>query len=46
MAKKKGVTLSSEGLDGLPSIEADEQRLFNAFYNLVNNAIPEIPSGS
>ncbi len=45
MAKKKGVTLSSEGLDGLPSIEADEQRLFNAFYNLVNNAIPEIPSG-
>jgi signal transduction histidine kinase len=45
MAKKKGVTLNSEGLDGLPSIEADEQRLFNAFYNLVNNAIPEIPSG-
>jgi signal transduction histidine kinase len=45
MAKKKGVTLSSEGLDGLPAIEADEQRLFNAFYNLVNNAIPEVPSG-
>lgn len=45
MAKKKGVTLSCEGLDGLPPIEADEQRLFNAFYNLVNNAIPEVPSG-
>lgn len=45
MAKKKGITLSSEGLDGLPAIEADEQRLFNAFYNLVNNAIPEVPSG-
>ena len=45
MAKKKGVTLSSEGLDRLPAIEADEQRLFNAFYNLVNNAIPEVPSG-
>ncbi len=45
MAKKKGVTLSSEGLDSLPAIEADEQRLFNAFYNLVNNAIPEVSSG-
>lgn len=47
MAKKKGVTLSCEGLDSLPPIEADEQRLYNAFYNLVNNAIPEIsPGGS
>jgi signal transduction histidine kinase len=45
MAKKKGVTLRSEGLDGLPAIEADEQRLYNAFYNLVNNAIPEVSSG-
>jgi signal transduction histidine kinase len=45
MAKKQGVTLSCEGLDGLPPLEADEQRLFNAFYNLVNNAIPEVSSG-
>lgn len=45
MAKRQGVTLNCEGLDGLPAIEADEQRLFNAFYNLVNNAIPEVPSG-
>jgi signal transduction histidine kinase len=45
MAKKKHVALSCQGLDGLPSIEADEQRLFNAFYNLVNNAIPEVPAG-
>jgi signal transduction histidine kinase len=45
MAKKQGVSLSCEGLDGLPPIEADEQRLFNAFYNLVNNAIPEVSSG-
>jgi len=29
----------------LPSIYADEGRLFNAFYNLVNNAIPETPAG-
>ena len=45
MAKEKGISLSSEGLDGLPAIEADERRLYNAFYNLVNNAIPEIPPG-
>ncbi|HTL61083.1 MAG TPA: GAF domain-containing sensor histidine kinase [Nitrospira sp.] len=45
VAKKRGVSLSCEGLDGLPPIEADEQRLFNAFYNLVNNAIPEVSSG-
>jgi signal transduction histidine kinase len=24
---------------------ADEQRLYNAFYNLLNNAIPEVPEG-
>ena len=45
MAKKKGVVLRSVGLDGLPALEADEQRLYNGFYNLVNNAISEIPSG-
>jgi signal transduction histidine kinase len=45
MAKKKGVALRSVGLDGLPAIDADEQRLYNAFYNLVNNAISEVPSG-
>ncbi|HKT36632.1 MAG TPA: GAF domain-containing sensor histidine kinase [Nitrospira sp.] len=45
LAKKHGISLNCEGLDGLPRIEADEQRLFNAFYNLVNNAIPEVPPG-
>jgi len=45
MAKKKGVALRSEGLDRLPPVEADEQRLYNAFYNLVNNAISEVSSG-
>ena len=42
MAKKRGITLSSEGIDRLPPIEADLQRLYNA---LVNNAIPEVSSG-
>jgi len=45
MAKKKGVALRSVGLNGLPALEADEQRLYNGFYNLVNNAISEVPSG-
>ncbi len=44
-AAEKKVTLSSQGLERLPSIQADEARLFNAIYNLVNNAIPETPEG-
>ena len=44
-ANEKGVCLNSEGLDGLPSIQADERRLFNCLYNLINNAIPEVPAG-
>ena len=44
-AEEKGIALRSEGLDSLPDILADERRLFNAFYNLVNNAIPEVPKG-
>jgi len=44
-ADQKGLTLKSEGLDSLPEIMADERRLFNAFYNLINNAIPEVPAG-
>ena len=44
-AEEKGVALRTDGLDDLPVIMADENRLFNAFYNLVNNAIPEVPAG-
>ena len=35
--------LRMEGLDTLPPIMADENRLYSALYNLVHNAIPEIP---
>lgn len=45
LAAEKGVALRAEGLGGLPRIMADERRLYNAFYNLVNNAIPEVPKG-
>ncbi len=45
LANEKGLNLRTEGLDDLPTIQADETRLFNAFYNLINNAIPEVPVG-
>lgn len=44
-AAEKGVALHAEGLELLPVIQADERRLFNAFYNVIDNAIPEVPSG-
>jgi len=45
LAKEKQIALRTEGLESLPVIQADERRLYNAFYNLVNNAIPETPPG-
>ena len=45
LADERHVALHAEGLDSLPMIRADESRLFNAIYNLVNNAIPEVPAG-
>ncbi|MGH7164698.1 MAG: hybrid sensor histidine kinase/response regulator, partial [Nitrospiraceae bacterium] len=45
VADGKGITIQVDGLDALPAISADEGRLYNAFYNLVNNAIPELPAG-
>jgi len=45
VAEEKKVTLKSENLDALPTLIADDRRLYNAFYNLVNNAIPEVPPG-
>lgn len=44
-ATEKGISIQTEGLDDLPTIQADERRLFNAFYNLVNNALEEVPQG-
>lgn len=44
-AEQNRVRLCAHDLELLPSIYADEGRLFNAFYNLVNNAIPETPAG-
>lgn len=44
-AGQRRVALRAEQLDALPPIRADQRRLFNVFYNLVNNAIPEVPCG-
>ena len=44
-SKEKEISLHTEGLEDLPIVEADEGRLFNAFYNLIKNAIPEVTSG-
>jgi PAS domain S-box-containing protein len=44
-AAEKGIALRAEGLELLPVTQADERRLFNALYNLIDNAIPEVPSG-
>jgi signal transduction histidine kinase len=45
LAKEKHIALRTDGLDSLPPFHADERRLYNAFYNLINNAIPETPQG-
>ena len=44
-AAQKGIAIQTSGLDKVPEIVADERRLFNALYNLLNNAIPEVPRG-
>ena len=47
VAEEKRISLRCEGLETLPLILADEQRLYNALYNLINNAIAEVsPGGS
>ena len=44
-ASEHGVSLRAQGLGSLPLIQADNRRVFNALYNLVNNAIPETSEG-
>ena len=45
LADDRGVALRAQGLADVPQVEADERRLFNCFYNLVSNAIAEVPAG-
>jgi signal transduction histidine kinase len=47
LAAERTISVVIRDMDRLPVIQADETRLYNAMYNLVNNAIPEIgPGGS
>jgi signal transduction histidine kinase len=45
LAQERHVRLLTENLELLPLIVADQRRLYSAFYNLINNAIPEVPPG-
>ncbi len=45
LAAQNNIVLRADGLEDLPPIIGDERRLYNALYNLVNNAIPEVKSG-
>jgi len=45
LAQERQITLATENLDLLPLVVVDQRRLYNAIYNLVNNAIPEVPAG-
>jgi signal transduction histidine kinase len=45
VCRHKGVALYAEGLESLSLIQADEHRLFNVLYNVIDNAIPEVPAG-
>jgi len=44
-AEERHIVLRAAGLEDLPTILADEHRLYNAFYNVINNAIPEVEAG-
>ncbi|GJL65567.1 MAG: hypothetical protein NPIRA05_05380 [Nitrospirales bacterium] len=45
LAEERGIALQQNDLGALPVIQADERRLFNALYNLMNNALDEVPNG-
>ncbi len=45
IAQRQGVELRLEAEGEIPLVLLDPKRIYNALYNLVNNAIPETPSG-
>jgi len=45
VAQRQGVELRLEPQGEIPLVLLDPRRIYNALYNLVNNAIPETPPG-
>jgi signal transduction histidine kinase len=45
VAERKGVTIDLSGLQDTGLVELDRKGIYNALYNLINNAIPETPEG-
>jgi signal transduction histidine kinase len=45
VAERAGITIDLNGLGDVPPADLDRKGIYNALYNLVNNAIPETPSG-
>jgi signal transduction histidine kinase len=45
VGEKGGVTVTHEPEGEIPDIELDDKQLYNAIYNLVNNAIQATPEG-
>lgn len=45
VAAKRNITLKADFDPVLPPVEFDRKQIYNAIYNLVNNALPETPEG-
>lgn len=45
VAERKGVAIDIEGVPEPTPMELDRKGIYNALYNLINNAIPETPEG-
>lgn len=45
VAERKGVTIDLSGVQDTGHVEMDRKGIYNALYNLINNAIPETPEG-
>jgi signal transduction histidine kinase len=45
VAERKDVAIDTMGVGETPPMELDRKGIYNALYNLINNAIPETPEG-
>jgi len=45
VAERKGVAIDLSGVQETVPMELDRKAIYNAIYNLINNAIPETPEG-